>query len=92
MLAGNLASLLKPIGNAFGVDSAINQLFGLLKQSSSQNDNSSRPISDFHVLAFGKFDHKLRNLIFDFHLLQNGGTIVRDSNIAIARDQDLVHA
>ena len=52
--------------------------------------DTSCAVTNLVILAFGKLDEKLRNLMFHFHLAQNRCTIVRDVDVPIRGDQDFV--
>ena len=44
--------------------------------------DTSCAVTNLVILAFGRLDEKLRNLMFHFHLAQNRCTIVRDDELS----------
>jgi hypothetical protein len=63
------------------VDLVLNKLIGTLEELSSEDDNGSSTITDFSVLDLRKLDEDLSSRVLDFELLEDGSTIVCDSNI-----------
>jgi hypothetical protein len=65
----DITSLLKTISNLERVDTLVEKLLGLLKESTGQDNDSCGSISDFIVLRLGKFNQKSGDLMLDLVII-----------------------
>lgn len=86
----NVASLVVTVCDTDGVDSLVDQLRSLLEQGTGQHDNTSGSVTNLVILRLGQLDQQLCYVIRDLHLLQDGGAIVGDCDIAVGGDENLV--
>mmetsp|Transcript_1006 Transcript_1006/g.1808 ORF Transcript_1006/g.1808 Transcript_1006/m.1808 type:complete len:305 (+) Transcript_1006:748-1662(+) len=92
LVHGDVASLLESVGDLQGVDALVEQLLGLLEDGAGKDHHSGRAVSNLVVLRSGQLDKEFGGLVVDLHLLEDGGTIIGDDDIAVGTDQHLVHA
>jgi hypothetical protein len=90
-LGSDIASLLKTISNLEGVNSLIKEPLGLIEEGSGEHDDSGGSITDFVVLRLRELDEEASGLMLDFHLLNDGSTVVGNDNVTIWADEHLVH-
>lgn len=62
----------------------------MFEEGASQNDNTCGPISDFIIVTFGEFNHKFGDWVLDFHLFEDGGSIVGDGDLLVRGDQEFI--
>lgn len=91
-LHGNLGGLVETVGNSNGVDTLLDKLVGLVKQSSGQNHNTGGSVSDLVILRPTELDQKSCNLVLNLHLAHDGGSVVGDGNVSIRRNENLVQS
>ena len=90
-LDSDVTSLFETISNLKWVNTFIQKFLGLLKDGTSEDNNTSCSITDFVVLRSGQLDKESGGLVMNFHLLQDGGTIIGDDDFTIWTDEHLVH-
>lgn len=61
-------------------------------QERRRTNNTSSTITNLIVLRLGELHEKLCDRMFDLHLTQNSGTIVRDGDLSVWGNQDFVQA
>eukprot|EP00050_Salpingoeca_kvevrii_P010683 m.9769 g.9769 ORF g.9769 m.9769 type:complete len:527 (-) comp3015_c0_seq2:171-1751(-) len=83
---------LKAVGNADGMQTTVEKLLGHLKESASKDDDAGGAVTNLIVLALGKLDHELGNLVADIKVLEDSGAVVGDSDLAVGADENLVKA
>lgn len=63
----DFAGSFKAVSDLEWMDTLVEQLLGLLKDGTSQHDNTGGSISNFIVLGSRKFSQKFGGLVMDFH-------------------------
>ena len=87
----DITSLLETISNLKWVNTFIQKFLSLLKDGTSEDNNTCSSITNFVILGGRQLDKKSGGLVMNFHLLQDGGTIVGDDDFTIWADKHLVH-
>ena len=64
----------------------------LLEKRTSDDDNGGGAVSGSGVLGLGELDKHLGSGLKDLHLVENGGTVVGNDDLAIGGGDHLVHA
>ena len=64
---GNVASLLEAIGNFQRVDAAVQKFLGLLEDGTSEDDNTSRAVTDLIILRRRKLSQQAGSLVVDLN-------------------------
>ncbi len=82
-LGSNIAGTLKSISNLEWVNTLIEKLLSLIKESTGKDDNTSCSITDFIVLRLRKLDEEACSLMLDFHLFDNGCTVIGNDYITV---------
>ena len=85
-----LSSQFKTIGYSDRMNALIDQTFGLLHESTSQNYDSRGSVTDLVVLRLGELDHELGDFVIDVHVLEDCGAIIGDGHIAVRADHQLI--
>jgi hypothetical protein len=65
------------------VDALVEELLGLVEQGTGEDNDTGRAVTDLVVLGLGELDEEASGLVLDFHLLDNGGSVVGDNNITV---------
>lgn len=68
----------------------IEEDFSLLQESTCEDDDTGSSVSYLVVLALGEFDQKFGDGVLYLHFLQNGGSIVSDSDILVGRNEHFI--
>jgi hypothetical protein len=82
-LGSNIAGTLKSISNLEWVNTLIEKLLSLIKESTGKDDNTCCSITDFIVLRLRKLDEEACSLMLDFHLFDNGCTVIGNDYITV---------
>mmetsp|Transcript_8220 Transcript_8220/g.9954 ORF Transcript_8220/g.9954 Transcript_8220/m.9954 type:complete len:568 (-) Transcript_8220:99-1802(-) len=88
---GDLTSLIEAVSDFERVDALLQKFLGLLEDGTSEHNDTSGAVTDLVVLRSGQLSEESGSLMMDLHLLEDGGTIVGDDNLAIRADEHLVH-
>jgi len=91
-LAGEGAGLVVALDDGRRVDVVLEQVLGLREQLPGQDRGGGRAVADFLLLRLGDLDDHLGGGVLDVHLAQDGRPVVRDDDVAVVRDEHLVHA
>jgi len=87
----DLTSLVETISDLQGVNTLLEELLGLLKDGSGQNNNTGGTVTDFVILRGGKLGQKFGGLMVNLHLLEDSGTIVSDDDLTVGADHEFIH-
>jgi len=90
-LNSDVTSFFETISNLKWVNSFIQKFLGLVKNCTSEDNNTSCSITDLVILRSGQLDEEFGGLVMNFHLFQDGGTIIGDDDFTIWTDEHLVH-
>src|SRR2546426_9500920 len=60
----------------------VDQFLRLFQKLARNDYRRGCAVSDLVILSLRDFDHHLRSRVLNFHLIQNGGSIVRDRYIS----------
>jgi len=88
----DVTGLFESVGDFQWVKTLVEQLLGLLQDSSGKDDDTSGTISNFVILGGGKLHQEFGGLMMNLHLFEDSGTIVGDDNLTIWGHKHLVHA
>ena len=72
------------------MDAAVNEGLCLLEHGAGEDDYARCSIANLVVLRLRQLDHELCDLVLDLHAFQDGRAVVRDCDVAVGRDEDLV--
>mmetsp|Transcript_32272 Transcript_32272/g.79948 ORF Transcript_32272/g.79948 Transcript_32272/m.79948 type:complete len:351 (+) Transcript_32272:698-1750(+) len=92
VLDSDRSGAVKALGDTHRVDAAVEESLCLVEQRAREHNDARRAVANLVVLRLGQLDEELADLVVDAHLLQDGGTIVRDGHIAVGALEHLVHA
>jgi len=87
----NITSSFETISNLQRMKTFIEKLLSLLKNGSSQYNNTSGSITNLIILRSRKLNKKFGSLMMDFHLFEDSGTIISDDDFTVWRDEHLIH-
>jgi hypothetical protein len=87
----NITSSFETISNLKWMKTFIEKFLSLLKNGSGQYDNTCGSITNLIILRSRKFNKKSGSLMMDFHLFEDGGTIISDDDFTVWRDEHLIH-
>lgn len=90
-LDSDVTSLFETISDLKWVNTFIQKSLGLLKDGTSEDNNTSGSVADLVILRGRQLDKESGGLVMNFHLLQDSGTIVGDDDFTIRTDKHLVH-
>jgi len=90
-LDSDVTSLFETICNLKWMNTFIQKTLGLVKDSTSEDDYTSCSVTDLVILRGRQLDKESGGLVMNFHLLQDGGTIIGDDDFTIWTDKHLVH-
>ena len=91
LLDSDVTSGLKTIGNLKWVNTFVEKLLRLLKDSTSQNNNTCGSISNFVILGGRELDEESSGLMMNFHLFKDSGSVISNDDFSIWGDKHLVH-
>jgi hypothetical protein len=92
MLNSDSGSHFVALGDPNGMNASLKKTLSLFEKSTSHDNNSGSSITNFIVLTSGKLNHELGNLVVNVHLLQDGGAVVGDGDVAVRALKHFVHA
>tara|TARA_B110000285_G_C15094348_1_gene601016 strand:- start:272 stop:667 length:396 start_codon:yes stop_codon:yes gene_type:complete len=87
----DITSCFKTISDLKWMKTFIEELLGLLKDGTSQNDNTGSSISDFVILGGRELNEESGGLMMDFHLLEDGSSIIGNDNFTVWGNKHLIH-
>jgi hypothetical protein len=67
LLNRDFTSLVKSVRNFEGVDALVEELLGLVEDSTSEDDNTGGSVTDLVVLGRGKLGKKFGGLVMDLY-------------------------
>ena len=88
---GHLARHLEALRDSQRVDAAVQEHLGLLKEGTREHHHAGGPVADLVILRSRELHEQLADLVLHLHLLQDGGAVVGDGDVAVAALEDLVH-
>uniref|UniRef100_A0A2P2LKA4 T-complex protein 1 subunit delta n=1 Tax=Rhizophora mucronata TaxID=61149 RepID=A0A2P2LKA4_RHIMU len=80
------------IGDYRRMDSARKQRKAMLQQRAGDDDNGGGAVTRGSVLRLGEFHEHFGSRLKDFHLVEDGGAVVSDDNLAAGRGDHLIHS
>merc|ERR1719341_1097932 len=72
------------------MNSFVEEVLCLLKKSTTEDHNTCGSITNFVVLRLRELDHQFGHLMINVHHLEDGGSVVGDSDVSIRADHQLV--
>jgi hypothetical protein len=86
-----LGGQLEVLGDLSGVDTAVEEVFDGLQESTAENDDGGGTITGFNVLSLRELDKHLGAGMCDLELGDDGGTIVGNDDLTVGVDDHLIH-
>lgn len=84
---GNLES----VRDGSWVETLSHQILDGSQKSSSNNDNGGSSVTSLNILGLGDFDEHSSGWVNNFHLLEDGGSIVGNDNLSLGILDHFIH-
>lgn len=90
-LDGEVTSLLETVRDLKGVEALIKKEHSLFQDGAGKHHNTCGTITDFVILGAGELDQESGSRVLNFHLLNNGGSIIGYGDFTVGGLHHLVH-